>query len=140
MNSKSETCYASLFNYIEENIITLKCKSFMTDYEIAMRNALQKLHSDVEKNQCWFHYCQALKRNASKIQEFYKLIKTNSIARKTFNKFLALPLLPQNYIIDGFNILLSEINVQNMHNQFLKFTKYFEKQWLKKVTFLKLWC
>lgn len=50
---KTKLSYLKVFQYIESNIISLKCNSFMTDYETAMRNALKKISPDAVLYACW---------------------------------------------------------------------------------------
>lgn len=70
MSRKTELVYRKVFQYIDSNIITLKCNSFMTDYETAMRNVLKKVSPYAELFACWFHFAQACRRQASKNDNF----------------------------------------------------------------------
>lgn len=130
---KTQACYSHIFEYIESNICSLKAKSFMTDFELAMRNALKKLYPDAEHNTCWFHLCQAAQKNAEKCREFIKLIMKNEEARVIYKKILGLPLLPANLIKDAF-IKLKADALSKFGKTFLKFLTYFEEQGIEKVT------
>lgn len=72
MSRKSTDSYTAAFNYINDNIFELNAASFMTDYECGMRTALAL---SAELRDCWFHYCQAIRRKCSKI---WKLFSTTT--------------------------------------------------------------
>lgn len=134
MTRKTESCYNHLFTYIDCNICSLDGGSFMSDYEKAMRNALRNLHPTMKFYACWFHFTQACKKNAKKITDFEIKLKSNKQIYTLFMKFLHLPLLPAHVILEAFNLLKCEaIAVDKpLFNPFLI---YYEKQWIKKVSF-----
>lgn len=105
----------------------------MTDFELAMRNALKLLYPDAEHNTCWFHLCQAAQRNAEKCRPFIKLLKKNEEARMLYKKILALPLLPAPLIKDAF-IKLKADALSRFGKPFRKFLEYFEKQWIERAS------
>lgn len=131
MSSRTQVAYTHVFRYINEHIFSLKCASFTSDYEIAMRNALRACFPDSELVSCWFHYCQAIRRKASQLTAFFELIRTNAAARKLYFKFQALALLEAGLIVDAFN-KLKEMTLQ--YEAFEPFVKYFEHQWIKRVS------
>lgn len=133
MTRKTEECYTHILQFIDANIFPLKCKSFMTDFEIGMRNALRTLYPGSEFFTCWFHLTQAAERNLSKISVLVKLIQTNGDARKIYKKLLALPLLPADRIVAAFHKL--KIQALSNFKQFKPFLVYFERQWLQRVSF-----
>lgn len=131
MSRKTTVAYAHIFNYIENNIITLRCHSMMTDYEVAFRKALRELHTDIVLNGCWFHFCQAIRRKAMTIKVLSALLRTGDVTtKKLFFKFMALPLLPANKIEEGFQLL--KIETAEIP-EFQEFVDYFDKQWMQKV-------
>lgn len=133
MNRKTEEAYRHLFQYIEVEICSLKCASFMTDFELAMRCALKSLYPESSFNTCWFHFCQCARRRVAKNSALAKLIQKNEDARRLYKKCLALPLLPCNEIVAAFKILKAEALAQ-FSKEFHPFMTYFEKQWIEKVT------
>lgn len=58
MDRKTESAYTDIFKYINDNIIDLNGKSFMTDYEKAMRNSLKKLFPRSNLDTCWFVFLE----------------------------------------------------------------------------------
>lgn len=138
MSSKTEHCYTSLFQYINNNIFDMDCQAVLTDYENAMRNAVKSVCTSAQKDQCWFHYCQALKRAAARMRNFFNFIKSNSSANKIYHKFMALPLLPRDKIEEGVITIDAEISGLDMNDQFKEFRQYYRRQWLNRVSSLIL--
>lgn len=134
MDKKTENTYWHIFNYIENNIFNLAPKSFNTDYECGMQNALKRIYPNAQLVGCWFHYCQAVRRKI--VQRFKNLqtyIKTSNQANAMYHKFLSLPLLPHYLIQNSFEQLKLMINIFDKDQHFDQFVAYFEKQWIKKV-------
>lgn len=133
MTRKTEESYYHLFDYIEKNVCSLNCKSFMTDFERAMRNALKSLYKDSAFNTCWFHLCQAARRQVAKKGVLAALIQRDEVARELYKKVLAIPLLPAEFIKDAFLVLKGEI-LTRFSREFLDFMLYFERQWIENVS------
>lgn len=74
----------------------------------------------------------ACRRQASKNNNFVVKLKRSDEARIIFYKFLCLPLLPSEKILEGFEIVCNEAN-ENYDKLFEKFIKYFKRQWIEKV-------
>lgn len=128
-----------MFEYFEENVISLQCASFTTDYEKAMRKALQQLYPAANKFACYFHYCQAVKKRAYKTNGLSRLISSNADARLVYYRIMCLPLLPHTYIKDMFFELKNEAYTINK-NIFRPFIWYCDKQWLQNVNILFFYC
>lgn len=111
----------------------------MTDFEIAMRNGLKSLDTGASFNTCWFHLCQAARRQVAKNFALVTLIQQNENARELYKKILALPLLPAPLIRDAFLVLKGEI-LTRFSRAFRDFLRYFERQWIEKVRFLLTTC
>lgn len=133
MTRKTEACYRHILNFIEKNVFSLKSASFMTDFELSMRNAVQKMYPHSSHYTCWFHFCQSVKRHASKIDNFIVTIRANPEARKIYHKFMCIPLLPVHAIEDAFYELKTEA-IAFDSNFFRGFLCYFENQWIRKVS------
>lgn len=133
MTNKSQPCYESVFNFIHEHIMSLNCASFTTDYETAMRNALAKLYPNAVLYACYFHYTQAVKKNAWKTAGLVNLIRTNAKARSVYYRLQCLPLLPAQFITDAFLELKAEANKIN-RSIFRPFLQYMNRQWLVRVS------
>lgn len=136
MDKKSEECYEKVLNYIENNFFKLKPASFMSDYELAMRNAIKKIYPETEMYACWFHFCQALRRKCSKIPNFLPTVQKSPNALKILKKYFSLPLLPDTQILDAFDLPGNEVESLNSNERqvFKIFLKYFKKKWLIRVS------
>lgn len=94
MNKKFKKAYISLFNYIQRYIFELNAKSFTTDFETSLKVGLHEVYPNAILKSCWFHFCQALRRNVSStFKHLAELLRSNKTASIYFHKFVALPLL-----------------------------------------------
>lgn len=138
MTRKTQAAYTHLFRYIDQNICSLKGGNFMSDFELAMRNAIAEVWPGGEYTTCWFHLCQACERQVAKNPALLKLLRSkdkeavNKEARDIYKKILALALLPADRIIDAFEHL-SAMAMAKFPREFGPFLKYYRRQWLKKV-------
>lgn len=132
MSCKRQVCYEHIFTYIHNNICSLHGQSFTTDYEVAMRNAIGKQYPNVMQRCCWFHFCQAVKRNASRIAGFIPMIRSNLLEREIYYKLMCIPLLPAHMIRNAFDILVKK-SERVESDAFKKFMQYFQRQWIIRV-------
>lgn len=138
MTKKTREAYTHAFQFIESNIFHFKAAVLHTDYETALRKAVEIAFPNASVKGCWFHYCQALRRNSVKIPNFCKLIKSSEEYIKWYRTFLSLPLVSPEHIEEMFLILKNEtLEFSKKHQECLSiFVKYFEKQWMRKVIFV----
>lgn len=128
MSRKTKRAYTAVFKYIHENIIPLTCKSFMTDYEKAMRAGLLDVLPNGTATACVFHFKQAAKRNARKSPALIKFLNSTPNAKRLYYKLLSLPLLPAVEIANAFAELKKQ--ALDMNKVFSTFLNYFEQQWI----------
>lgn len=132
MSTKTENAYAAVFRYLNDNVMDLKCSMFMTDYERALRNGLASVIPDAKITSCWFHFCQAVKRNVRKLSTLMNLIKSNEDARKIYYELLCLPLLPFDKIQSAFDTIKTRALIMNSV-LFTPFLNNYQNQWLIRV-------
>lgn len=132
MNKRTQKSYEAVFEFINSKVFDMNgAKMFITDYEKAMRNALKSKFSDSEMSACHFHFAQAIRKKASKIQGLTDFLKTNELAESLFYKLMYIPLLPANEIESTFDVLRNDVH--DIDNDGLnKFIRYFERQWIVK--------
>lgn len=135
MTKRTEAAYIHLFENIESNICKLQPTCFKTDYEQALRLAIQKVYINVPIKGCWFHFSQAVRRRCSKIPNFFTTLWSNRTAKILYHKFLAIPLLRADMIIPAFEELRSEAESPEFGNTFKNFLCYFNRQWILKVIY-----
>lgn len=112
-----KTVFAQMKALLKVNVIEI-----MADYEAATRKAIRKYFPEARLAGCFFHYCQAIRKNAkrfglSKDKKFSKMVKETS----------ALALLPQNYVALGFHYIQKQLPNSFRWN---RFTSYWKRQWL----------
>lgn len=98
-----------------------------------MRNAILKLYPNAIHRGCWFHYAQAIKRNASKISGFIPMIRGCESEREIYYKIMCLPLLPATMIRPTFDTLVKRGHENSTNEVFHNFLGYVERQWMEKV-------
>lgn len=133
MSCKKQICYEHIFQYIHDNIFAMNCASFTTDFELAMRNAISKLYPSALHRCCWFHYAQAIKRNASQISGFIPMIRGCEAEREIYYKIMCLPLLPPALIQPTFDKLKARGLILSTNEAFHDFLNYVQRQWIEKV-------
>lgn len=138
MSNKKQKAYEHLLQFIDSNIFKFEAKSFTTDFEKSMRNAILSVFPQARLKGCWFHFCQAVRRKASKLKELTKFIRNSTEARRIFQKLLVLPLLKADVITEAFNICKTEaysnpLFILKPENVFEPLFDYFELQWITKV-------
>lgn len=113
ISRKTQIAYEAIFKFIDSNIFSLVGRSFMTDFEISMRNALRILYTNAHQYTCWFYFSQACKRQANKFEGFIIRRRNEKELRTIFAKFTCLPLLPPQDIKNGFDLLCLEAKAAN---------------------------
>lgn len=68
MSRKTQRCYEHVFQYVKKKLDW--SKSIMTDFEVAMRNALRVVAPTKPLCTCWFHFTQAAKNRAMQTSTF----------------------------------------------------------------------
>ncbi|XP_066603369.1 uncharacterized protein [Prorops nasuta] len=135
MTNKTENNYKAIFNFIATKFPLLKPKLSMSDYEVALSNALEKSFETLRATHCYFHYAQALIKKGENL----KLVNKNMNKINCPERFIILKkvilsaILPHNYIVRTFNLLRTETN-KEFGEKFEKYFRYYEKYWLQKVT------
>lgn len=128
MSRRTEGAYRHVFEYLHENIFPLTCQSVMTDFEVPMRNAFRAVVPEAKVNGCWFHHCQALRRQAKK-----RVDCSDAAVRKIVRELRFLALLPADAIQLGFQMLEEEARPLN-DAKLSDFMEYYSEQWLQKVS------
>lgn len=133
MSRKTQKCYEALFDFIgDRKIIDLKgTKTFITNNELAVRNALKLKFPLSKLSACQFHLAQAVHKNASKINGFFNYIRHCDDASNIYYKLMNLALLPPHDIDPTYKLL--EERARELKNPKLDvFIEYFRRQWIIK--------
>ncbi|KAI5645456.1 MULE transposase domain-containing protein [Phthorimaea operculella] len=149
LDKKQET-YEKLFQILKENfglvISKLKC-----DYEMAVINAVKKIFPDVRVKGCFFHFSQAIWKNAvdlglikrkkRQLKKKARQIQTSEeekVMKKIVKYTCNLALLPASYIPEGWEEIMKLMPEENNPN-IEQFKNYFITQWFSSVT-ADVWC
>lgn len=130
MSNRTTEAYKSVFDYIHQNVLPLDAGAIITDFERALRNALNATVPLTKLLGCWFHHCQALRGKVASIGELFELIKHNKEAKILYRKLQCLALLPAPKIRNAFDVLGFE--ALDKFPQFEKFLRYYDNQWIKR--------
>lgn len=133
MTHKSAECYTDLFKYIENHVFQLQPAQVMTDWESALRLAINNVYPSTDIKGCWFHYCSAIRRKAEKVVKDFHLLKTDKNAYEIYRQLLSIPLLPSEYIEDGYHAVKHKARFDGLFEKFKALFEYYEEQWLKVV-------
>lgn len=135
MGRAKEEDYMYLFEFIKDSIISQdgtvrRPRTGLTDFEIPMRRAIEKVWPEIILSGCNFHYCQALRRRALKIQELSTKITKATYHHKILNMFMRLSLLPLDRVETGLRKLEQCITSMDLDDDFEEFLTYFHRTWI----------
>lgn len=131
MTRQTQKAYREALKYLHENVIPLRGKAIIMDFEQAMRSGFSDVIPDMKVLGCWFHHCQALRRMAASFTKLFDLIKKNEDAKNYLRQFQCLALLPAHLIEKEFKRLSREVLTQ--FEEFAKFVDYYQAQWIRRV-------
>lgn len=132
MSRQTTDAYKSVLGYIHENILPLNAKGIITDFELALRNALKHTVPETPLYCCWFHHCQAIRRKVASFPDLFALIRHNKNAREFYRQFQCLALLPHDKIKLAFDQIAFE--ALQSFPEFGKFVEYYDRQWIVRET------
>lgn len=113
MSHKTEAAYVHVLQYLKANVLDLRPKTIITDFESSLRNAFKCVFPAVKMVGCWFHYTNALRRKASRIPGFISKLNRNREAKQLFSKFFNIQLLKPAQIKEAFNMLKADAMQNN---------------------------
>ena len=113
------------------NSIEIKLETITVDFETALINALREIFKNIKIIGCYFHYMQALDRNARKLG-FYKEKNRDLLnILKDLGKFPFL-FTNDNDIIDNyFKYIKKENKNSEYYNNILDYEIYFKNTWIE---------
>ncbi|XP_073967357.1 uncharacterized protein [Choristoneura fumiferana] len=120
---KRQCTYERLFKAVEQNIPTFRPEFIKVDYEIGAINALRSIFPSAAISGCYFHYSQALYKNA----DIFGTTSSREGARHVA-KCAALAHLPALKIHEGWMIISA---ASPQMSEITRFNEYMIKQWLK---------
>ncbi|KAL0821973.1 hypothetical protein ABMA28_005362 [Loxostege sticticalis] len=128
--NKKESTYTEVFRILKEKF-QVSISFFKSDWETAIMNAVKTVYPDVKIKGCFFHFSNAIWKNAEKFE--MTLDKQHRrIVRLTTN----LALLPVEYVPEGWLFIMNEAPDDTATANFVA---YFQKQWMGKIC-ANMWC
>lgn len=127
MKKKDEVNYTKVFNYLKENF-KIELKNVIIDFEVALKNSLEKTFNSVKIYGCNFHFTQNVLR---KIQSLglSQLYKDDEQVNSIFRMFLNLSFIKEERKQEGFNFIIEKIKKLKLENIFKEFISYFERMY-----------
>ena len=104
----------------------MKTTSVTIDCEIAVRNALKQISTDVQISFCYFHFCQSLLRHVQNQGKKSRYGEAEDLYRKYVRMAAALAFLPVKDAIKGFKLLKDS----NGDSDVSEFLEYFGKTYI----------
>lgn len=129
MSRKTTDAYFNLLQYVHKYLVAIVGAGIIIDFEKAERLAIKKLKTNITIYGCWFHFCQALRRNLAKMGILYELVRRDENARIIFKPFECLALLPDDVIEATFEKLAKK--ALKISPLFASFIDYFDRERIK---------
>lgn len=115
-----------------ENIFPLQPKEVITDFEAALRKAINEIYPAAILRGCWFHFCKEIWKKCSELG-MRSMLFSNLNAKIFQKQLMNVPLLPKDQIVIGFEEVKRAINASSCAGAFKDLLRYFESYWLKQV-------
>ncbi|XP_034246644.1 uncharacterized protein LOC117648296 [Thrips palmi] len=137
MRRRTRKAYEAALEKIQALVPQFKPQHIFADYESGEQKALANAFPDADCSGCLFHYAKSVGGKSKKLG-MTKKIKDSPHVRRVVRSFCALPLLPQSYIIRGYNSLLKTATKKRVAATILPLANYWQTQWLNKVHLLSV--
>lgn len=121
MERRDCSSYEVIFSGIKQLIPSVKVETCMTDYEAATRKALRIVFPKVRLAGCYFHYVKAVTKQFRRFG-----LKKDEKFEGVLQLVTALALLPNEYVMTGFEIISSRFKKSKRWNAF---KEYWYRQW-----------
>ncbi|CRK93929.1 CLUMA_CG007456, isoform A [Clunio marinus] len=121
MTNKDIRSYKVVFKFLRnKGIVPSKV---MADYEASIRNAVENIWPEARMIGCWFHFCQAIRRNAKdKLGPLYSaqsnLNEAQISTKRLIGMYQQLPLLPRERIENGVMEIIALQKRYRLHRAF----------------------
>ncbi|XP_014204020.1 uncharacterized protein LOC106636213 [Copidosoma floridanum] len=130
MGGDEEFCYQILFKFIKLLFPYFNPKVAVVDYDQNIQNGLKNALPNIDIIPSFLHQIQSIFENAIRTHAAVKFNRTkNAEKHVVLQKFMALSLLPRDYILSSFNRLMTECKSKH-GTYFDSFIDYYTKEWL----------
>lgn len=108
MPNKMQTTYATVFHLIKSQLPELEFKIMHCDFEIALWNGLLEVYPNTSIKGCFYHWNRNMWRMGKKLGH------KNKDEKQIIGMCSILPLLPKEWILDGWQYIQSEYDAINL--------------------------
>ena len=102
MSRRSKKDYKAVFKALLDLVPTCEVKTMVADFEAASWNAIREVIPNIEVKGCLFHFTQAVYRKIGYVKLANEYSKEGE-TKKLCTQLMALPLLPEEHIVDAFH-------------------------------------
>lgn len=131
---KTEEVYTFILNHLKTHAVSLGVNSSPTrvisDFEIAVINSVHVVFPQALIGGCLFHYTQSIYRRAVTECRLKRLYHEDPSVKVAVNHLLALPFIPLTDVIDVFDDLISNEDIQG---DLLELYLYVERVYIRGV-------
>lgn len=99
--------YDDILQIIQKDF-KLNVSAAYIDYDLSLRDVMVKCYPRVTLKAFWYQFCLAIRRKCQLVPHLYESI-WNDHSSELFHQFLCLPLLEENEILEGVNILKQKV-------------------------------
>ena len=128
--NRPKQLYLSLFQFMRDKV-GMKPMMLITDFEEACRNAAREIWQNIILKGCFFHYAQALIKNA-KERHLGNSYKYNMEVNAIIKAYMALAFVPIEEMSVYHDVIVNRINAINdsqLNSFLLDFDSYFCDTW-----------
>lgn len=130
MESRTESAYRDLYQFIRQTVPELDPDFFMTDFEVAQQNSILEAFPRVRLSGCLWHYARAVCRNVRSLG-LHQLVRDNVNARRIVRLSLAIPLAPPARLMEALNEVVVESRRLQLQESFANFFQYLRGTWIE---------
>ncbi|XP_050053723.1 uncharacterized protein LOC126549205 isoform X2 [Aphis gossypii] len=137
--------YCRVLQFLREDLdlnLDYQQLQIITDFEQALRNAINRVMPEVNNSGCWFHFIQSIVRFI-RSHQLTQLSTTNEDARRILRMLMSLAHLPADEIRYhgvafsiqlGFHVIQDTVTEYHLDVELHELMQYFQRYWMDTVT------
>ena len=132
---RPKSLYLKLFEHYRS--IGVSVIEFLSDYEVASRNAIRDIYPFALVKGCYFHFCNSLLKKLKKLKILTDYTKSK-IVNQILHMYFSLAFVPIDELDSYIEIILQEINLVDddfVKEKLLLFNEYFHSVWIEGSTY-----
>ncbi|CAI6377646.1 unnamed protein product [Macrosiphum euphorbiae] len=137
--------YCRVLQYVRHDLnlnLEFENLQIITDFEQALRNAINRVLPEVNNSGCWFHFIQSIVRFI-RSNQLVQLSTSNENARRILRMLMSLAHLPAEEILHhgvafsiqlGFRVVQDMVTEYHLEVELHAIMQYFQRYWIDTVT------